>query len=252
MTTRRTLTAASLVAAAVFLGAALLAGTVDPPAEGTIDFELRKYLIQFLLLVALGAVVALILENAKQRASDEDERRRKDREASERERQTAIDIVTLLLDRLGTIYREVKRRRHAWRLVPEATFTKARYVEATLELHADKQALEVLWQDIRTNARWLPELDSIWPGVEKMEDYLRPIEDEVERARETPDSEFMIASQEVFIGFLAKARAGESTFGTFRALHHEARAGLVDVLADKRRRSDSPPSVRSDETELDS
>jgi hypothetical protein len=163
-----------LAAALIFLGAACVAGTWDPPEEGTIGFELRKYLIQFLLLVALGAVVAFIVDDTNRRINNAEEVRRDARDRADRERQSAIDVVTLFLDRLGAIYREVKRKRHVLRLIPEEKLTKARYVERASELHTDKQALEVLWQDIETSARWLPELAPIWPHVKKMEDYLRP------------------------------------------------------------------------------
>jgi hypothetical protein len=222
------------VATLVLLGAAWFAGTWDPPEEGTTSFEFRKYLIQFLLLVALGAVVAFIVEDTNRRITNKQEDRRKEEEEEERERQSAIDIVTELLDRLGEIYRRVKKLRYSIRLVPEAGLTKRSYLEAINELHAEKQALEVLWQDIQTNARWLPDLAPIWPQVEEMESYLRPIETEAAGARDTPDAGFSAASQPEFMAFLAKWKSGQSSFPKFRGLHQRTRAGLVDLLASLR------------------
>lgn len=231
------------VATLLLLGAAWFAGTWDPPEAGTISFELRKHLIQFLLLVALGAVVAFIVDDTNRRNTNAEEERRKQKETAERERQSAIEIVTLLLDRLGEIYREVKKERYSMRLISEVELTKGRYVEVIKALHADKQALEILWQDIQTNAGWLPELTPIWPRVEQMEAYLRPIENEAELVRETPESDFSVASQRELTAFTAKWKSGESSFPKFRELHHQARAGLIDVLASLRRGVRAPGST---------
>jgi ABC-type transport system involved in cytochrome bd biosynthesis fused ATPase/permease subunit len=81
----------------VILALAVIAGTVRSLANGSIAFELRKYVIQLLLIVALGAVVASVAESLKQR-----------REAADHERQYAVDTLTSLLDRLDRIYRAVK------------------------------------------------------------------------------------------------------------------------------------------------
>ncbi len=143
------------------VGSAVIVGTVGSPADNTINFELRKYFIQFLLIVALGAVVAFVVDGLKRKAEGEERERQRKAEGEERERQYAIDTLTSLLDRLDAIYQEVKRERRKFRLVDMTTLSKQEYVDAVAKLSDDKQDVERLWRDIEVLKRWLPELEPV-------------------------------------------------------------------------------------------
>jgi hypothetical protein len=113
----------------VLIVSAVIVGTVGSPASDRIVFELRRYFIQFLLIVALGAVVAFLVDDAKRRAATMEEKRRKRQDAAERERQYAIDTVTSLLNQFDAIYRAVKRKRRSLRLVSLSDPTKENNVD---------------------------------------------------------------------------------------------------------------------------
>jgi hypothetical protein len=230
----------------VVIGIALIVGTVGSPADGTIDFELRKYFIQFLLIVALGAVVAYVVDVLKRRADDKAEERRKDREKADRERQYAIDTVTSLLDRLDAIYSAVKRKRRLFRLVAMQDLTKPDYVNAMSKLSDDKQDLDQLWREIDVLEHWLPELKSVRPSVKSMvksmERYLGPLEEEWEKVAPAPDDEFQAESLEALKRFFSKWSSKESDFKRFRTPYYKARKNLTNLLANKRTGVDPPGS----------
>ena len=230
---RRVLTVCLLVVF-VLVCAAVIVGTVSAPAEGTVAFELRKYLIQFLLIVALGAVVAFLVDDMKRRAEHADEARRTEREADDRERQYEIDTVTSLLGRLDAIYRAMKRKRRLLRLVATEDLSKQAYIDAMSKLSEDKEEVEKLWRDIEVLERWLPELARIRPRIKSMEDYLDALEDEWEKVGSTPDDQFQSKSLKALRGFKAKWNAPESTFQRLRDPYYEARSHLIALLANKR------------------
>ena len=198
------------------------------------SFELRKYLIQFFLLVALGAVIAYVVDDTNRRTADAETKRREDRDRADRERQSAIDVVTALLSRLGEIYGDVKRERHLLRLVPLEDLSKQGYVASMRWLHDEKQALEDLWKDMEAYGEWLPELIPLGQLVKEMETYLRPLENELEAVKRLPDATFQATSRTELMGFLAKKYVPTSTFHVFRSLEHRARAGLVELLSTER------------------
>jgi DNA repair exonuclease SbcCD ATPase subunit len=229
----------------VLIGSAVIVGTVGSPANDGIAFELRKYLIQFLLIVALGAVVAFVVDGLKRKAeseerdrqrkaeSEERDRQRKAR-SEERERQYAIDTLTSLLDRLDEIYREIKRERRQLRVLDMKTMSKQEYVRAGAQLSDDKQEVEKLWRDIEVLERWLPELEPVRPSVESMEKYLNPLETEWENVGSTTDEDFDAESLGHLRAFYVKWSDPESTFGVFREHYRKARSDLMSLLANER------------------
>jgi hypothetical protein len=224
----------------VLVVSAVLIGTAESPASDTIAFELRKYIIQFLLIVALGAVVAFLVDYAKRRAESAEEDRRKEREAADRERQYAIDTVTSLLDRLDAIYRAVKRKRRSLRLVSISDLTEQDYVNDMSKLSEDKEDVEKLWRDIEALEPWLAELNPAKPCVKSMEKYLNLLEDEWERVAPEPDDSFQAEHLQFLKGFRAKQATGESDFQRFRTPYYDARSALIALVA-KRRTDVVPP-----------
>ena len=208
---------------ALILGLAVIAGTVGSPVDGSIEFEFRKYIIQFLLIVALGAVVAFVAESLKQR-----------REGADRERQYAVDTLTSLLNRLDLIYRSVKGTRRRFRVIGMKDLDKTAYVGAMSKLSDDKQEVEQLWRDIEVLEGWLPDLGPVRPLVKRMENYLGPLEDEWEAVGLIPDDKFRAESQKALEGFYVKWDTKKSTFRQFREPYYSARRALMTLLASKR------------------
>lgn len=218
----------------VLIGSAVIVGTVATPANDTIAFELRKYLIQFLLIVALGAVVAFVVDGLKRKADSEERERQRKARSKERERQYAIDTLTSLLDRLDEIYRRIKRERRQLRVVDMKTMTRLEYVRAGARLSDDKQEVEKLWRDIEVLERWLPKLKPVRPSVESMERDLNPLETEWESVGSTADEDFDAESLSHLRGFYVKWNDPESTFGVFREHYRKARSDLMRLLANER------------------
>jgi hypothetical protein len=158
-----------------FFVAAVILGTNFAPTNGTIEFELLKLIIQFLLIVALGAVVAVGVETVK---------RRMDSEASQR--QYEVDTLTSLLAQLDEIYREVRRERRSLGL--QIPMTYKYYNKAMRHLNDRKQDIEHLWRDeMQVFEKWLPAIQGIWRRVKEMEDYLGRMEDEWKDVARAPD-----------------------------------------------------------------
>lgn len=225
----------------VLVVSAVMVGTVASPAPDTIAFELRKYIIQFLLIVALGAVVAFLVDAAKRRAESADEAQQKQRDAVDRERQYATDTVTSLLDRLDATYMKVKRTRRTLRLVSISHLTKENYVNEMSKLSEDKEDVEKLWRDIEALEPWLAELSPAKPNVKRMEKYLNSLEDEWERIAPEPNDKFQAEQLQFLKGFRAKQATGESDFQRFRTPYYEARSVLIALIA-KRRTDVVPPA----------
>jgi hypothetical protein len=72
----------------VLVVSAVLIGTAESPASDTLAFELRKYIIQFLLIVALGAVVAFLVVTRR------GERSPRKRIGGKNERQRTANVCT--------------------------------------------------------------------------------------------------------------------------------------------------------------
>lgn len=72
----------------------------------------------------------------------------------QRERQYQSEVLTSLLNRLQTVYSEVKRRRRLLRLVARAELSKQTYLDAMLEVSDCKQTIEQLWHDMRALTNW--------------------------------------------------------------------------------------------------
>ena len=127
---------ASAAIAVFFMALAFLVGTLGSPGEG-VSSELRKYFIQFFLITALGALVGVVVYEYRTR-----------REASDRERQRAIDSVASVLGQLDANYRSVKKTRRLMRLSQPRGTNKQAYFEAALKLDEDQQDLEQLARDV--------------------------------------------------------------------------------------------------------
>jgi hypothetical protein len=202
--------------------------------NATIGYELRKNLIQFLLIGALGAVVAFLVDDAKRRADAGEETRRKDREAAERRRRSAVDLATSLLARLDETYADVKRTRRAVRRTPGSELSRDAYIDIVVSLiDGEKAEFEKLWHEMRDLQDLMPELRNVWPSVNAMEDYLRPMEDEMESILQQTRV-FDAATLRKLSGFRAKTVDSISTFSKFRDHYHEARHGLVVLIASRR------------------
>ena len=207
----------------VVMGAALFIGLVGSPVSGTLEFELLKYFIQFLLIVALGAVVAFTVEIVKARS-----------ERRTRNLQYEIDTVTSLLDRLDANYRAVKRRRRLLRVQDLKQMRKPEYVDAISRLSGDKEEIEKLWRDVEVLEEWMPELGPVRSEIKKMEKYLNALETEWENSGSTRDDAFEAESQVALVGFRKKWDVDGSTFIRFRGPYYAARGRLIVQLADKR------------------
>lgn len=207
---------------------AVAVGTVGSPESEGLAFELRKYLIQLLLITALGAVVALLAYEYRAM-----------REASDRGRQYTIDSIASVLGQLDAIYRKVKRTRRLLRLSHSRGLNRQAYTDAMLELDEEQQDLEQLSGEIAVLVRRLPELGRtsasdlgvIAEAVESMEGYLRPLWREYEDVAAMSDDDFRQADLKKLGAFVLRA-GGD--FYQFSANYHNARKRLIGLLADSR------------------
>jgi hypothetical protein len=201
---------------------AVLFGTIAAPRPDTIQFELRKLLIQFLVVTALGAVLALLVDRVKRRLDQ-----------AELERQYTAQAVGSLLDRLDGIYRHVKLTRRLMRLTPLDDLTMASYTDRLLALNSDQQDLEQLRDNISAYAPRIPKLDLLLPHVGKMEKYIGKLW--TERERLAPTATGALRSEAPRISaFVAHATTDpNSDFQLFSEPYRTARSSLVDLLGER-------------------
>jgi hypothetical protein len=223
--------AASVAIIVVLVLAAVIVGTVGSPASEGLSFELRKYLMQFFLITALGAVVAiLVYEYQRRRAS------------SDRERQYTIDAVASILAQLDAIYRRVKQTRRLLRLSQARGLKRQAYVDAMLKLDEDQQDLEQLVREMTVLQQRMPGLESsratelgrTRDAVKEMEDYLGLLWSEHEKVAAMSDDDFMRADLPRLNEFVERVKTGRSDFQLFNGKYHCSRAMLIELLADSR------------------
>ena len=205
--------------AVALVALAVIVGTTGSPVNGTMEFELRKSLIQFFLIVALGAVVTFLADYVKRQ-----------REAADRQREYITETVRSLLGRLDDSYRAVKRTRRSLRLLDIETMTKEAYVDRMSKLSLDKEDIETLWRDMDELSSGLEGLTKVQPAVRSMEAYLNRLEDEFEDTAPEPDDVFNTDRLDRLKRFLPKWKTGESDFHLFRTDYYRARSALIDML----------------------
>lgn len=209
--------------AVVLVLIAVIVGTVGSAESEGPSFELRKYSIQFLLITALGAVVAALLYEY-----------RKGREESDRERQYTIDSVASVLGQLDAIYRRVKTTRRLLRLSQSSGLSKQAYFDAMLKLDDDQQDLEQLGREIEVLQERLPDLGQTLAAVKRMERYLGKLWKEHEDVAALSGDEFEPADLQRLNAFAARVKTGRSDFHRFNGQYHRSRETLIGLLADSR------------------
>ena len=213
------------------VGIAIAIGTVWSPASGTIEFELLKFIIQFLLIVALGAVAAIVVEA---------EKRRMDAAASDH--QYAVDELTSALERLDTVYRRLKQVRFSYAIHPLPT-TYEDYEKKMSRLRAKKQDLEELWRDLQARTPFLPVgVEDVRCRVEAMEKYFDPLEKEWKAVADSVQSQdYDQEALHQFKLFRTRSNSGEksdsrsrlekSGFPAFRDQYYATRKALIDLIS---------------------
>jgi hypothetical protein len=185
------------------------------PEVGSLPFEFRRYLIQFLLVAALGAVVTFLIDYLKTRA-----------ERREQERQYRTSTLTSLLERLDLIYQRVKQTRQRLGIGPGH---RADNADEMWGLRAEQQDLEQLRNDLEFHKLMFPELDHVHRQVGAMEKYLGRVWSEYKM-------EFQGAQvSEGSFGkrlrmFVESWKTGDSDFPNFSFYYHDARKVLLNLL----------------------
>jgi hypothetical protein len=140
--------AIGLAMALLLVSVAYVVAAWGSPEVDTLPYEFRKYLIQFFLIAALGAVVTALIDYFKRRA-----------ERREQERQYRTSTLTSLLERLDLIYQRVKQTRQRLGIRPGH---RADNVDEMWGLRAEQQDLEQLAQDIDFHKTMMfPELNYV-------------------------------------------------------------------------------------------
>jgi hypothetical protein len=214
------------VTALTFVGLAFIVSHWRPPDKDSLDFELRKQLIQFLVIVGLGAIVAFLVESIRIQAEQRAQGRQDEAERRERERQYEIDVASSFLERLDAIYRRVKNSRQLLGFLgPHAEARKVR--KEMWRMRAEMEDLEQLDKDIEVHDKAIRGLVVVRNEVKIMDRYVgerwkeyRSIHDVTEE--ESPSFGDKLSS------FVADPAQGD--FSTFDSSYHKARRVLVEML----------------------
>ncbi len=217
---RRFLFACGLAILLVPVGAFAVAN-YRPPASSTIQFEYRKLLVQFLLITAVGALIAVLFDRVKHRL-----------DAAARRRQYTAQIITSILKDLDGVYRDVKLTRRLLRLSPDVASDE--HKERLLALNAAQQDLEQLLNDVEAYTRRVPTLTSILEPVDRMNKYVRSIWSEWEKADQQAGGRTDVSRMPKLASFVAHASTNPtSDFVTFRRSYKDARQNLINSLGNE-------------------
>jgi hypothetical protein len=226
--------AIGLAMALLLVSVAYVVAAWGSPEVDTLPYEFRKYLIQFFLIAALGAVVTALIDYFKRRA-----------ERREQERQYRTSTLTSLLERLDLIYQRVKQTRQRLGIRPGH---RADNVDEMWGLRAEQQDLEQLAQDIDFHKTMMfPELNYVHELVKSMETYLGEIWREYRlQLRDAPVSEgswreYRLQFQDAPVSegsfgeqlrkFVESPKDDiESDFPEFSFYYHKAREVLLNLL----------------------
>jgi hypothetical protein len=208
--------------------------TIVPLTSGTAVFELLKLIIQFLLIVVLGAAAAIGVELVKRRLDFEARQRQDKLDSDARWRQYEIDTLTSLLARFDDLYQTIKRDRRSLSVMQLATLTFEGYVTIMSDLSDRKRDAERIWRDIQVIKEWIPELEGVEPRGKLMESYFDGIDKEYRSVSTAPEN-FRPEQLPALRLFRARTGSGEaSNFHLLRTPYYEARDALIKLLAQKR------------------
>lgn len=243
--------AISLAAVLLLVIMAYVIAAWGSPEVGSLPFEFRRYLIQFLLVAALGAVVTFLIDYLKTQA-----------ERREQERQYRTSTLTSLLQRLDLIYQRVKQTRQRLDLIylrEQQTRQRvgirpkhrADNADEMWGLRAEQQDLEQLANDIKFHKIMFSKLDHVHKLVGEMEGYLGNVWREYKREfQDAQVSEGSFGLQLTM--FIESGETGNSNFSKFSDYYHDARDVLLDLLVPtaaedgaRQRRSSTPASQQT-------
>lgn len=211
-----------LVVVVLLVGVAILISISEFPGAGSLSLDVRRHLIQFLLVVALGAVATFLVDYLKKRA-----------EQREGDRRHRVDTIKSLLDRLDSIYRRVKHTRQRLGIKPGH---RADNEHEMWNLREEQEDLEQLANDIETHETGFRSLRSARAEVDEMDKYLSRCWSEYKkesRAESTSPTSF----GERLTMFVESPKSGDSDFPRFSRSYHEARRILVRLLVPAPRRA---------------
>jgi hypothetical protein len=203
------------VTALAFVGLAFLVSQWGSPDKDSVDFELRKQLIQFLVIIALGAIVTFLVEYIRRRA-----------EQRARKRQYEIDVASSFLERLDSIYRRVKNSRQRLGFIgPHVEIRKLR--KEMWRMRAEMEDLEQLDKDIEVQVEAIRGLVAVRDEVKIMDGYVG------ERWKEYRKNHDVAGEESPSFGdklssFVADSAQGD--FSTLGSSYHKARRVLVEML----------------------
>jgi hypothetical protein len=220
-----------LVVVILLVGIAILISISEFPGPGSLSLDIRRHLIQFLLVVALGAVATFLVDYLKKRA-----------EQREGDRRYRFDTIKSLLDRLDSIYRRVKHTRQRLGFRPGH---RADNEDEMWNLREEQEDLEQLGNDIETHERAFRGLNAARAQVDAMDAYLSRCWSEYKRDTRA-ESTSPTAFGERLTMFVESPKSGDSDFPQFSRSYHEARRVLVELLVPARVAASSKKDSRVD------
>jgi hypothetical protein len=214
------------VTALTSVALAFIVSHLGPPDKDSLDFEFRKQLIQFLVIISLGAIVAFLVESIRIQAEQRARDRRDEAERLERKRQYEIDVVSSFLERLDSIYRRVKNsRQRLGFLGPHAEIRKVR--KEMWRMRAEMEDLEQLDKDIEVQAEAIRDLVVVRNEVKIMDRYVGERWKEYRRIHDATGEEPPSFGAKLS-SFVADSAQGD--FPKFASSYHKARRVLVEML----------------------
>jgi hypothetical protein len=205
-----------VVVVVLLVGVAILISVSEFPGAGDLSLDIRRHIIQFLLVVALGAVATFLVDYLKKRA-----------EQREVDRRYRVDTIKFLLERLDSIYRRVKHTRQRLGIKPGH---RPDNEHEMWNLREEQEDLEQLGNDLETHARVFDGLSSARAQVDAMDEYLGRCWSEY-KTKAGAESTSPTSFGERMTRFVESPKSGHSDFPEFSRSYHGARKILVELLA---------------------
>ena len=158
------------------------------------EAELKRFVLQLLLIVVLGAAVTIVVEIVKRLLDFE-----------VRQRDYRIETFTSHLTHLSNFYQAVKQQRRKLKVIKLPEIPYEMYTQLMDDLRDLKQDVEQIWREMETTKAWIRELADVLELVRHMEEAFTAVDDEWEFVAEAPEERFKTEQLSALKVFLSES-----------------------------------------------